>query len=37
MDRNESKKLLTSGLLTGTGIAILFALTFLFSTFYLAS
>lgn len=37
MDRNTSKKLLSSGLLTGTGIAILFALTFLFSTLYLAS
>ena len=37
MDRKTSKKLISSGLVTGTGIAVLFALTFLFATFYLAS
>jgi len=37
VDRKTSRKLLSSGLITGTGIAVVFALTFLFSTFYLAS
>lgn len=37
MDRKTSKKLISSGLVTGTGIAVLFALTFLFATLYLAS
>jgi len=37
VDRKTSKKLIASGLVTGTGMAALFALTFLFATFYLAS
>jgi hypothetical protein len=37
MDRQTSKKLLSSGLLLGSGAAVIFAFTFFVATLYLAT
>jgi hypothetical protein len=37
MDRQTSKKILSSGLLLGSGAAAIFAFTFFIATLYLAS